>query len=70
MSVIVVKVKNENNVSVLKKLIGIFKEKVHVYEDEEYRDKIASELMDEGLKTRLLTEEETRKEFRKRGVTY
>jgi len=70
MSVLVVKVKNENNVSLLKKLISVFKEKVNVYEDEEYKDKTASDLMDEGLKTKLLSEEETRKEFKKRGVTY
>lgn len=70
MSVIVIKIKNEENVSMLKKLISIFKERTTVFSNEEYRDRIASELIDEGLKTESVSEEATRKEFKKRGVTY
>ena len=70
MSVIVIKVKNESNISVLKKLISIFKERTTIFSDEEYRDRIASELIDEGIKTEIVSEETTRKEFKKRGITY
>jgi len=70
MSVIVIKIKNEENVSMLKKLIGIFKERTTVFSDEGYKDRIASELIDEGLKTEILSEEETRKEYKKRGASY
>ena len=43
----------------LKKLIGVFKEKISVCSNEEYRDKIASDLMDEGLKMDIVPEEQT-----------
>ena len=70
MSVIVIKVKQESNVSMMKKLLGIFKERVNVFSDEEYRDRIASDLIEEGLKTRILSEAESRKEYKKRGASY
>ena len=70
MSIIVINVKNEGNLPILKKIIGVFKEKINIFSNEEYRDRIASELIEEGLKTELLSEEQTKKEFQKRGVTY
>ena len=38
--------------------------------DEEYRDSKLEGLLEEGLKTATLSPEETRKEFKKRGVNY
>ena len=68
MNVLVVKVQNENNIPLLKKLIGIFKEKISVLSEEEYRDSKFAELLEEGLKTKTLSEKEAKKEFRKRGI--
>ena len=70
MSVIIAKIKNESTISTLKQILNIFSKEVTIMSDEEYKDKTASDLMDEGLKTKLLSEEETRKEFKKRGVIY
>ena len=70
MSVIIAKIKNESTISTLKQILHIFSKEVTIMSDEEYRDKVASDLMDKGLKTKLLSEEETRQEFKKRGVTY
>ena len=70
MSVIVIKVKNERNISILRKLIGVFSEKASVFSDEEYRDKIASALIEDGLKTEIVPEDQNRKEFRKRGIAF
>ena len=69
MSVVVVKIKNEKNTSLLKKLIALFHEKAHVLSDEEYRDSMFSNLMDEGRKSKLLTDAEAKKELKKRGIT-
>ena len=68
MNVLVVKVQNENNIPLLKKLIGIFKEKISVLSEEEYLDSKFAELLEEGLKTTTLSEKEAKKEFRKRGI--
>jgi len=70
MSVIVIRVKNEGNIPMFKKIIGAFKEKANVFSDEEYFDQIASDLIDEGLKTKITSKEQMKKELKKRGVTY
>lgn len=68
MSVLVVKIKNEENATFLKKLIGALHEKASVMSDEEYRDSRFAELLKEGRKSRTLTSSEAKKEFKKRGI--
>ncbi|MGP8214878.1 MAG: hypothetical protein ACLQQ4_04880 [Bacteroidia bacterium] len=71
MSVLVIKIKEEGDVTPLKKLIrSIFGNKATILTDEEYRDSKLAELMEEGLKSETLSAEETRKEFKKRGINY
>ena len=70
MSVLIIKVKNEQNVSVLKQMIGVFKEKVSVLSDEEYRDSQFASLIEEEKDSAVVPEETIRKEFKKRGLTY
>lgn len=71
MSVLVIKIKDEGKISQLKKLItSIFGEKADVLSDADYRDSKLAELLEEGLKSETLSAEETRKEFKKRGVNY
>jgi len=70
MSILVVKVKNEENVSLLKRIISAFKEKVDVLSDEEYRDSKFAELIDEAKDSEVVSEETVKKEFKKRGIKY
>ena len=69
MSILVIKVKEEGNVSPMKKFIKkIFGEKVIVLSDEEYRDSKFLQMMAEGRGTGTLTDEEAKKELKKRGI--
>ena len=68
MSVVVVKIKNEGNISLLKKFIGILDEKAKVLSDEEYRDSMFAKLLDEGRKSRVLSSAEAKKALKKRGI--
>ena len=71
MSVLVIKIKDKGKTPELKKFIAsIFGEKADVLSDEEYRDSKLAELLEEGMKSESLSAEETRKEFKKRGVNY
>ena len=68
MSVLVIKVKNERNVSMLRQVIGVFKEKVKVLTDEEYRDSQFAALIEEVKDSEVVSEESVKKEFKKRGI--
>ena len=69
MSVLVIKVKEEGNVSLMKKFIrSIFGEKVTVLTDDEYRDAKFLHLMEEGRGTGTLSDEAAKKELKKRGI--
>lgn len=68
MSVVVVKIKNEENTSLLKKFISILHEKAKVLSDEDYRDSLFSKLLEEGRKSKTLSAAETKKELKKRGI--
>lgn len=70
MSILVVKIKNEENLSLLKRIIGAFKEKADVLSDEEYRDSKFAELIDEAKDSEVVPEETVKKEFKKHGITY
>jgi hypothetical protein len=71
MSVLVIKIKDNSKISEFKKAVAeIFGAKANVLTDEEYRDSKLAELLEEGLKSDSLTASETRKEFKKRGVSY
>ena len=70
MSILVIKVKNEENVSLLKRIIGVFREKVDVLSDEEYRDSQFAMLIEEAKNSDVVPEETVRKEFKKRGIKY
>lgn len=70
MSVLVIKVKNEQNLSMLRQVIGAFKEKVSVLSDEEYRDSQFAALIEEVKDSEVVPEETVKKEFRKRGIKY
>lgn len=68
MSVLVIKIKNEENTSLLRKFINILHEKANVLSDEEYRDSMFSKLLDEGRKSKTLSSSEAKKELKKRGI--
>ena len=68
MSVLVIKIRNEENTSLLKKFIGILHEKAKVLTDEEYRDSMFAKLLEEGRKSKLLSSSEAKKELTKRGI--
>jgi hypothetical protein len=70
MSILVIKVKNEQNVSMLKRIISVFKEKVNVLSDEEYRDSQFAALIEEANDSEVVPEETIKKEFKKHGITY
>jgi len=70
MSVLVIKVRNEQNVTMLRRMVGVFKEKASVLTDEEYRDSQFAALIEEAKDSEVLSEETVKKEFRKRGLTY
>lgn len=54
----------------LKRVIGVFKEKATVLSDEEYRDSQFASLIEEARDSEVVSEENVKKEFRKRGITY
>ena len=68
MSVLVIKIANEENTSLLKKFIGILHEKAKVLTDEEYRDSMFAKLLEEGRKSKALSSSEAKKELKKRGI--
>ena len=69
MSVLLIKIKDEGNLNPLKKLIrSLFGEKATVLTDEEYRDSKYLQLMAEGRKTGTLSDDEAKKELKKRGI--
>ena len=68
MSVVVVKIKNEGNICLLKKFIDTLHEKAKVLSDEEYRDSMFAKLLDEGRKSKILSAPEAKKELKKRGI--
>ena len=70
MSVMVVKIKNKENTSVLKKIVAALNEKANMLTDEEYRDSIFSKLMQEGRKSKLLSSTQAKKELNKRGINF
>lgn len=69
MSVFVIKIKNEENTSLLKKFINILHEKASVLTDEEYRDSMFSKLLEQGRKSKTLSLSEAKKELKKRGIS-
>lgn len=69
MSVLVVKIKNEENASLLKKFLSILHEKANILTDEEYRDSMFSKLLEEGRKSKNLTISQAKKELKKRGIS-
>jgi hypothetical protein len=68
MSVVVIKIKNEENTSLLKKYLKFLHEKAEVISDEEYRDSMFAELLKEGRKSKLLSPSQANKELKKRGI--
>lgn len=70
MSVLVIKVKNEQNLSMLRQLIRVFKEKASILTDEEYRDSQFARLIEEAKDSEVVPEETVKKEFKKRGIAY
>ena len=68
MSVLVVKIANENNTFLLKKLVSVFNEKAKVLTNEEYRDAMFSKLLEEGRKSKVLSATQAKKELSKRGI--
>ncbi len=70
MSVMVVKIKNKENTSVLKKIVAALNEKASVLSDEEYRDSMFSRLLEEGRKSKLLSTAQAKKELTKRGINF
>jgi hypothetical protein len=70
MSILVIKVKNEQNVPMLRQMIGVFKEKVSLLTDEEYRNSQFAALIEEAKDSEMVPEETVKKEFKKRGITY
>ena len=67
MSVIIVKIKNEKNLSIIKQILNVFSKDISIMDDEEYRDSKFAELMEEGRKSAIASENETKLEFKKRG---
>ncbi|HTB31989.1 MAG TPA: hypothetical protein VK808_08195 [Bacteroidia bacterium] len=68
MSVVVVKMKNEKNTSLLKKFIAILHEKAEILSDEDYRDSMFAKLLEEGRKSKTLSPAQAKKELKKRGI--
>ena len=69
MSVLVVKIKNKENTSLLKNLVATLNEKASELSDEEYRDAMFSKLLEEGRKSRVLSPAQTKRELNKRGIS-
>ena len=69
MSVLVVKIKNKENTSLLKNLVAALNEKASELSDEEYRDAMFSKLLEEGRKSRVLSPAQTKRELNKRGIS-
>ena len=70
MSVIILKIKNKNDINTVKKILNVFSNDIAVMNDDEYRDANFAGLLKEGRKSRILSEQETKAEFKKRGVTF
>ena len=70
MSVMVVKIKNKENTTVLKKIIAALNEKASFMSDEEYRDAMFSKLLVEGRKSKSLTATQAKMELNKRGISF
>jgi hypothetical protein len=70
MSILVVMIKNEQNLSILKQIIGVFKEKVSVISDEEFSDRQFAALIEEEKDSEVVPEEAIKKEFSKHGIKY
>ena len=69
MSYFIIEIKESESISALKRILKkFFSGKVQVLSNEEYRDSKFAELLDEGLKTKQLSEKETIAEFKKRGI--
>lgn len=68
MSVIIAKINDESILTTVKQILNIFSKDIAVLNNEEYRDLKFAELLDEGRKTPTLSAEETKKEFKKRGI--
>jgi len=69
MSVIIVKIKNESILTTVKKILTIFSKDIVIINNEEYRDSKFAGLLEEGRKSKIVSEEETKQEFKKRGIT-
>ena len=70
MSVIIVKIKNKNVINTVKKILNVFSNDIAVMNDDEYRDANFSGLLKEGRKSKIASEQETKEEFKKRGITF
>jgi hypothetical protein len=68
MSVVVIRIKNEQNTSLLKKFIGTLHEKAEVISDKDYRDSMFAKLLEEGRKSKALSSAQAKKELKKRGI--
>lgn len=63
-----VKIKNKENTSVLKKIVAALNEKANMLTDEEYRDSMFSKMLEEGRKSKSLSSAQAKKELNKRGI--
>lgn len=70
MSVMVVKIRNKGNASVLKKIVSALNEKPRFLSDEEFRDSMFSNLLKEGRKSKLLSNTQAKLELNKRGISF
>ena len=70
MSVLVIKIKNEQNIPTISRVINAFKEKVDVMSDEEYRDHQFASLIEDAKDSKVVTKDTLKKELKKRGITY
>ena len=66
----VVKIRNKENTSVLKKIVAALNEKANVLSDEEYRDSMFSKLLEEGRKSKSLSNAQAKKELNKREINF
>ena len=70
MSIAIIKIKDQE-IPMLKKFIDAFTgAKMRVINNEDYQEEIMSKLIEEGLKSKILSEEQVKKEFKKHGVSY
>jgi hypothetical protein len=70
MSIAIIKIKDQE-IPMLKKFINAFTgAKMRVINNEDYQEELMSKLIEEGLKSKIMTEEQVKKEFKKHGVNY